>query len=64
MDLTNTLRQLSIAFGLGLLVGLQREHVASRLAGIQTFPMVTILGTAHFAETSGTIQRAMHGFYF
>lgn len=45
MDLPNSLQQLSIALGLGLLVGLQREHVASRLAGIRTFPMVTILGT-------------------
>lgn len=31
--------------GLGLLVGLQRERVASRLAGLRTFPLVTILGT-------------------
>jgi uncharacterized membrane protein (DUF4010 family) len=44
-DLYISLQQLSIALGLGLLVGLQREHVASRLAGIRTFPMVTILGT-------------------
>ncbi len=45
IDLSNSLQQLSIALGLGLLVGLQREHAASRLAGIRTFPMVTILGT-------------------
>jgi uncharacterized membrane protein (DUF4010 family) len=45
MDLSNAFQQLSIALGLGLLVGLQREHVASRLAGIRTFPLVTILGT-------------------
>ncbi|MFN8006739.1 MAG: DUF4010 domain-containing protein [Terriglobia bacterium] len=45
MELTNTLQHLCIALGLGLIVGLQREHVASRLAGIRTFPMVTILGT-------------------
>lgn len=45
IDLSTSLQQLSIALGLGLLVGLQREHAASRLAGIRTFPMVTILGT-------------------
>jgi uncharacterized membrane protein (DUF4010 family) len=45
MDLTLVFKQLGIALGLGLLVGLQRERVASRLAGVRTFPMITILGT-------------------
>jgi uncharacterized membrane protein YhiD involved in acid resistance len=45
IDLSISIQQLGIALGLGLLVGLQREHVKSRLAGIRTFPMVTILGT-------------------
>lgn len=35
---------LAIAFGLGLLVGLQRERSASMLAGFRTFPLVTVLG--------------------
>lgn len=33
-----------IALGLGLLVGLQRERAGSGLAGIRTFPLVTVLG--------------------
>jgi len=35
---------LGLAFGLGLLVGLQREWAASRLAGIRTFPLITAFG--------------------
>lgn len=35
---------LAIALALGLLVGLQREHANSRVAGIRTFPLITILG--------------------
>ena len=38
-------QQLGIALGLGLLVGLQRESAASQLAGVRTFPLVTLLGT-------------------
>ncbi|SDK76783.1 Uncharacterized membrane protein, DUF4010 family [Catalinimonas alkaloidigena] len=37
---------LLISLGLGLLVGLQREHAdQARIAGIRTFPLVTLLGT-------------------
>jgi uncharacterized membrane protein (DUF4010 family) len=36
--------RLGVAFGLGLLVGLQRERTDSRLAGFRTFPLVTVLG--------------------
>jgi uncharacterized membrane protein (DUF4010 family) len=43
VDLT-VLQDLAIALGLGLLVGLQREWVDSRLAGIRTFPIIGILG--------------------
>ncbi len=43
MDLP-VLHQLGIAVGLGLLVGLQRELSASRIAGIRTFPLITSLG--------------------
>jgi len=44
MDLTLTFQKLGIALGLGLLVGLQRERVASWIAGFRTFPLVTLLG--------------------
>ncbi len=35
---------LAIALGLGLLVGLQREHAETGMAGIRTFPLVTLFG--------------------
>jgi len=44
LDLSSPFTKLAIAFGLGLLVGLQREHVASRLAGIRTVPLITVFG--------------------
>ncbi len=37
-------RQLGIALGLGLLVGMQRERGDSALAGIRTFPLLTVAG--------------------
>lgn len=37
-------RQLAIALGLGLLVGLQRQRSAGTLSGIRTFALVTLLG--------------------
>ena len=43
-DLPNLFWRLALALGLGLLVGLQRERVAARLAGLRTFPLVTVLG--------------------
>lgn len=45
MDLQNTFIALGISLGLGLLVGLQREHVASAIAGIRSFALITLLGT-------------------
>ena len=45
MELTAIFQQLGISLGLGLLVGLQRERVESQIAGVRTFPLVTILGT-------------------
>jgi uncharacterized membrane protein (DUF4010 family) len=45
VDLTNLFQTFGISVGLGLLVGLQRERAASRLAGFRTFPLVTIFGT-------------------
>jgi uncharacterized membrane protein YhiD involved in acid resistance len=55
MELAILFRQLAIALGLGLLVGLQREHADSQLAGIRTFPLVTILGSlsAMLAQSFG-----------
>lgn len=55
MELTSIFFKLAIALGLGLLVGIEREHVANRLGGIRTFPMVTILGAlcALLAQSTG-----------
>src|SRR6185295_442002 len=44
MELPEIFKQLGIALGLGLLVGLQRERTDSRLAGFRTFPLITMLG--------------------
>lgn len=44
MDISTIFAQLGIALGLGLLVGLQRESVAARLAGMRTFPLITLFG--------------------
>jgi len=38
-------QQLGISLLLGLLVGLQREHAASGIAGMRTFPLITVLGS-------------------
>ena len=38
-------QQAGLALLLGLLVGLQREHAASGVAGLRTFPLITLLGT-------------------
>jgi uncharacterized membrane protein (DUF4010 family) len=45
MSLEAVFARLGIALGVGMLVGLQREFAASRLAGIRTFPLVTLLGS-------------------
>ena len=44
MDSNEIFQRLGVALGLGLLVGLQRERAASRLAGFRTFPLVTAFG--------------------
>ncbi|WP_162427368.1 MgtC/SapB family protein [Pontibacter pudoricolor] len=36
---------LAISLALGLLVGLQRQHQNARIAGIRTFPLITLFGT-------------------
>lgn len=55
MELATQFQQLGVALGLGLLVGLQRERAASRLAGVRTFPLVTLFGAlcSLLAETFG-----------
>lgn len=45
MDALDTFQRLGLAAALGLLVGLQREHAGTSLAGIRTFPLFTIMGT-------------------
>jgi uncharacterized membrane protein (DUF4010 family) len=56
MNLSQIFQQLGIALGLGLLVGMQRERVHSKIAGIRTFPLITVLGTicALLAQASGS----------
>jgi uncharacterized membrane protein (DUF4010 family) len=44
MPLAETLTGLGIALGLGLIVGIQRQSASSELAGVRTFPLVTLLG--------------------
>lgn len=46
---------LGISLVLGLLVGLQRQHIASPIAGFRTFPLIALLGTlaATFDTTRG-----------
>ena len=45
MELHSPFLHLGISLGLGLLVGLQRQRAESELAGIRTFPLITLLGT-------------------
>jgi uncharacterized membrane protein (DUF4010 family) len=45
MPPAGVLGSLAIALGLGLIVGLQRESAESKLAGLRTFPLVTLLGS-------------------
>ena len=37
--------QLGISVLLGIVVGLQRERSESAIAGLRTFPLITVLGT-------------------
>ena len=39
------LQQLAVSFGLGLLLGLQRERSESSIGGIRTFPLIALFGT-------------------
>ncbi len=55
MDASEAFQALGISLGLGLLVGLQRERAGSRVAGVRTFTLITLLGTitALLGETLG-----------
>ena len=44
MDFESTLLRLGLALALGLLVGLQRERAASRVAGVRTFALIALFG--------------------
>jgi hypothetical protein len=59
------LQQLAVAFGLGLLLGLQRERTESSIGGIRTFPLITLFGTvvaANRARTALDVQRASRAY--
>jgi uncharacterized membrane protein (DUF4010 family) len=45
MDPLDTFIAIGMSLGLGLLVGLQREHAESQIAGIRTFALLSLLGT-------------------
>lgn len=45
-ELPPHLADLAIALGLGLIVGLERQHSDNRLAGLRTFTLITVLGFA------------------
>jgi uncharacterized membrane protein (DUF4010 family) len=55
VDEAEVFRRLGISLLLGLLVGLQRQHADSALAGLRTFPLVTLLGglSALLADVAG-----------
>ena len=51
----DVLIQLAVSFGLGLLLGLQRERTERSIAGIRTFPLIALFGTicAHLSQEFG-----------
>lgn len=49
-------QQLGIALGLGLLVGMQRERVSGRVAGVRTFPLIALFGAV-----SGLLNQNLGG---
>jgi uncharacterized membrane protein (DUF4010 family) len=55
MDVSEIYLALATALGLGLLVGLQREWKDSEIAGIRTFPLITLLGTLSVVTTGGRV---------
>lgn len=57
MDYTD-LTTLGIAFGLGMLVGLQRQRTDNKMAGVRTFTLISILGVL-----SGFLSRDLENPY-
>lgn len=53
MEPAATYQTLAISLGLGLLVGLQRQWKDSEIAGIRTFPLITLLGTSSVLAANG-----------
>lgn len=49
------LQQLVVSFGLGLLLGLERERREASIGGIRTFPIISLFGTvcAHVGQVFG-----------
>ncbi|HYE62158.1 MAG TPA: MgtC/SapB family protein [Phycisphaerales bacterium] len=45
LNVSESIQVLAISMGLGGIVGLQREWAESNIAGIRTFPLITVLGT-------------------
>ncbi len=45
MDNLSLVYQVLLALGLGLLVGFQRQWADKKVAGIRTYPLITVLGT-------------------
>jgi uncharacterized membrane protein (DUF4010 family) len=58
---SEVLGALSLALGLGLLIGLQRERAGSTLGGFRTFPLIALLGAVSglLAERWGALVPAM-----
>ena len=44
LDALFVLQRIGLAVALGLLVGMQRERARSRIAGVRTFPLITVWG--------------------
>ena len=44
LDSIFVLQRIGLAVALGLLVGMQRERARSRIAGVRTFPLITVWG--------------------
>ena len=61
------LEQLGVSLLLGLLVGLQRQHTETPLAGLRTFPFITVLGTLsatidlHFSASGVIVAASLIG---
>jgi len=57
VDTFDFMLNIALALGLGFLVGLQRQAMGNEIAGIRTFPLVTVFGlfSGHFAVHFGGV---------